>query len=154
VSSHHDYPATDILAPVGTRVVSVVDGVVDFVSRTDEWRSASNDPALRGGLSVAIVGDDGIRYYASHLRDVAEGLTVGDRVEAGQPIGHVGTSGNARGTDAHVHFGISEPTRPDDWEVRRGQVSPFVYLNAWRDGNDLTPAVPGAGTPRCRRVQS
>lgn len=73
------------------------------------WDSDSDDPALRGGLSVTLVGDDGVRYYASHLRAINPGIEAGTRVEAGQPFGEVGDTGNAAGTGCHAHFGISPP---------------------------------------------
>lgn len=146
---HHDYPATDIFAPVGTAFVAVTDGVVDWVSRVDRWNSLVNDPATRGGLSVAIVGDDGIRYYGSHLRDVVPGIEPGLRVEAGTVLGHVDNSGDARGVPTHLHFGISHPTTPADWRARRGEVSPYRYLNAWKTGRAWTPTVPGAGPASC-----
>ena len=139
---HHDYPANDIFCPIGTEVVAVTDGVVDFVSRTDEWDPAVDDPALRGGLSVAIVGDDGVRYYGSHLSAVDPGVRVGDRVVAGQRLGLSGDSGNAAGIDPHLHFGISRPTTPEDWMVRRGEVNPYPYLQAWERGEDVTPTLP------------
>jgi len=139
--THHDYPATDIFAPEGTVVVAVTDGVVDFVSRRDTWDPATDDPAVRGGISVAIVGDDAVRYYGSHLSSVDPGIEPGVRVAAGQRLGRSGRSGNARYTDPHLHFGISHPTTPDDWAVRRGEVDPFPYLEAWRRGEPLSPVV-------------
>ena len=140
--THHDYPATDIFAPIGTEVVAVTDGVVDFVSRVDTWDPVTDDPAVRGGLSVAIVGDDGVRYYGSHLSAVEPGIEPGVRVRAGQRLGASGRSGNAADTDPHLHFGISRPTTADDWAVRRGEVDPFPYLQAWERGEDLTPVLP------------
>lgn len=139
---HHDYPATDIFVPVGSTVVAVTSGVVDEVNRVDQWDPKTNDGAYRGGLWVTIVGNDGIRYHASHLSEVLPGIEPGVRVYAGQRIGLSGKTGNARTTPAHVHFGISRPTSAGDWEVRRGQVSPFVYLNAWKRGKDITPKLP------------
>jgi len=141
-ASHHDYPATDIFCPVGSLFVAPTDGVVDFVSSADEWDPGRDDPALRGGLSVAIVGDDGVRYYGSHLSAVADGIVVGARVAAGQTLGLTGKSGNARTTPPHLHFGISRPTTPDDWAVRRGEVPPFPYLRAWAAGESVTPELP------------
>jgi murein DD-endopeptidase MepM/ murein hydrolase activator NlpD len=139
---HHDYPATDIFVPVGSMVVAVTSGVVDEVSRVDLWNPKTNEGAQRGGLWVTIVGDDGVRYHASHLSQVLPGISPGVRVTAGQRIGLSGKSGNARTTPAHVHFGISRPTHAGDWQTRRGQVNPFVYLNAWKRGNDLKPVLP------------
>jgi murein DD-endopeptidase MepM/ murein hydrolase activator NlpD len=140
--SHHDYPAADIFCPIGSQFVAVTDGIVDFVSRDDLWVAASDDPALRGGISVAIVGDDGVRYYGSHLSSVADGIEPGVRVHIGQLLGLTGKSGNAASTDPHLHFGISHPTTPDDWAVRRGEIQPYDYLRAWQRGENRTPTLP------------
>jgi len=141
-TASHGYPATDIFAVVGTKFVAVTDGVVNFVSYKDLWDPAHDDPSLRGGLSVAIIGDDGLRYYGSHLSAIAPGIKPGVRVKAGQLLGLVGNTGDARNTTSHLHFGISRPTYPDDWKARRGQVDPFPYLQAWRDGHNVTPPLP------------
>lgn len=144
---HHDYPAADIFCPIGSDFVAVTDGVVDYVSREDRWDPKVNDGATRGGLSVAIVGDDGVRYYGSHLSQVAEGIEPGARVAAGQLLGKTGKSGDARSTAAHLHFGISRPGVPDDWQSRRGQIPPYRYLRAWQQGGNLTPDLGPATTP-------
>jgi murein DD-endopeptidase MepM/ murein hydrolase activator NlpD len=115
--------------------------VVDFVSYEDLWDPDHDDPALRGGLSVAIVGDDGVRYYGSHLSAIASGIAPGVRVKAGQLLGQVGNTGDARTTMSHLHFGISPPTYPDDWKSRRGLVDPFPFLQVWKDGHNITPPV-------------
>jgi murein DD-endopeptidase MepM/ murein hydrolase activator NlpD len=137
--SHHDYPATDIFAPCGTPVVAVTGGVIQEVSRTDEWSSANDNPAIRGGLSTSLVGDDGVRYYGSHLATVAPGIEPGTRVEKGRQIGTVGDTGNARGSGCHLHFGISPPCGPGDWQVRRGTIYPWPFLDSWRSGAHLSP---------------
>ena len=139
---HHDYPATDIFVPAGSLVVAVTAGVVDEVNRVDLWNPRTNEGAHRGGVWVTIIGDDGVRYHASHLSEVLPFIERGARVFAGQRIGLSGKTGNAITTPAHVHFGISRPTRAGDWKVRRGQVSPFPYLNAWKRGKDLKPELP------------
>lgn len=139
---HHDYPATDIFAPVGTRFVAVTSGVIDEVSRRDLWDPPTDDPATRGGLFVSLIGDDGVRYYGSHLSDVAQGIEAGVRLAAGGLLGHTGRSGNARDRPPHLHFGISRPTYPGDWKVRRGEIDPFPYLEAWRRGQSLSPSLP------------
>ena len=91
---------------------------------------------------MAVVGDDGVRYYGSHLSSVDPAVRVGDRVTAGQRLGLSGDTGNAAGVDPHLHFGISRPTTPDDWMVRRGEVNPFPYLQAWEHGENVTPILP------------
>lgn len=140
-AEHHDYPATDIFAPVGATLVAVTDGTIDEVGRVDEWDPEIDDPATRSGLYVSVVGADGVRYYYSHLSRVESGISAGVGVHAGQVIGAVGNSGNARLTPAHVHFGISHPTFPGDWETRRGEVPPYPYLVAWEVGDQLAPTL-------------
>ena len=50
----------------------------------------------------------------------------------GQTLGFVGQSGDASAT--HLHFGISWPTRDGVWWVRRGEIWPWPFLDAWRSG--------------------
>jgi peptidoglycan LD-endopeptidase LytH len=136
---HHTYPATDIFAACGTTVVAITDATVDEVGTSDTWDPAEDDPATRSGLFVSLVGDDGVRYYTSHLEAVAPEVQAGARVRAGQPVGRVGRSGNAAATPCHVHVGISPPLGPGDWEVRRGVIWPWPYLDAWRAGEARSP---------------
>jgi murein DD-endopeptidase MepM/ murein hydrolase activator NlpD len=140
--AHHDYPATDILAKQGCKFVSPIDGVVDEVSRTDTWSGKTNLGIERGGLYVSVIGTDGVRYYGSHLRTVVRSIQPGVSVKAGQILGTIGSTGSARGTSPHLHFGISwpTPTQPNVWWVRRGAVLPWKYLEAWNKGQDLSPA--------------
>lgn len=138
--AHHDYPAADVFAPCGSAVVAVIDGRIDEVSTVDPWSSETDNGATRGGRFVSVVGDDGVRYYGSHLADVAPGIRPGVRVSAGRRLGSVGESGNAKGTGCHLHFGISPPSGPGDWEVRRGVVWPWPYLDAWKAGTPKSPA--------------
>lgn len=139
---HSGYPAMDIFAPEGSLFVAVTSGVVDFVRYVDTWDPAVDDPDSRGGLAVAIIGDDGIRYYGSHLSSIAPEIYPGAQVYAGQLLGTIGKSGNARETSPHLHFGISRPTYPEDWAVRRGEIDPYPYLQAWQYGVLLAPALP------------
>ena len=138
--AHHDYPATDILAKAGCRFVAPINGVVDEVNRTDRWSGKTNLGIDRGGLYVSIIGEDGVRYYGSHLRTIPASIVPGLQVTAGQLLGTIGSTGSARGTAPHLHFGISWPTPPDTWWVRRGVVLPWKYLDAWKKGKDLSPA--------------
>ena len=140
--SHHDYPATDILGKKGCTFVAVTAGTIDEVNRVDKYNYKTNLGADRGGLFVSLIGDDGVRYYGSHLKSVAVGIEAGVRVEAGTVIGKLGDSGDAKGTAPHIHFGISWPTPLDAqaWWVRRGELYPWKYLDAWKVGKDISPA--------------
>ena len=139
--AHHDYAATDILAKKGCKFVSPVNGVVDEVNRTDLWSGKTNLGDDRGGLYVSIIGEDGVRYYGSHLTSIVASIQPGVVVTAGQLLGKVGATGSARGTSPHLHFGISwpTPTQTNVWWVRRGEVLPWKYLDAWKAGKDLSP---------------
>ncbi len=138
--AHHDYPANDILGKKGCPFVAVTSGEVIDVNRKDRYKWNVNDPATRGGRWVAILGDDGVRYYGSHLLSVADGIEVGVRVNAGDLLGALGDSGDAKGTAPHVHFGISWNTDSSIWWVRRGEIAPWDYLDAWKKGIDKSPA--------------
>jgi murein DD-endopeptidase MepM/ murein hydrolase activator NlpD len=142
---HHDYPASDIFANKGCAFVSPIAGVVDEVNTVDRWRGKTNLGADRGGLSVSIIGDDGLRYYGSHLSKIESKIVPGYRVATGEKLGEIGSTGSARGTKPHLHFGISYPTEKGIWWIRRGvglekgKSSPWKYLQAWQVGKDLKP---------------
>ena len=138
--AHHDYPATDILAKAGCRYVAATSGVIDEVNRIDSWSGKTNLGVDRGGLYVSFIGDDGVRYYASHLKSIPLSIQPGVVVKAGRLLGIVGATGSARGTKPHIHFGLSWSTPPQTWWVRRGMVWPWKYLDAWKAGKDLSPA--------------
>ena len=144
---HHDYPATDIDAKKGCVFVAPITGVVDEVALVDKWSGKTNKGAERGGLSISIIGDDGNRYYGSHLSKIEVNIVPGYKVATGEKLGEIGSSGSAKGTKPHLHFGISYPTDKGVWWIRRGvglekgKTSPWKYLQAWQVGKDLKPKV-------------
>ncbi|MCL1502152.1 M23 family metallopeptidase [Xanthomonas nasturtii] len=89
------HAGVDIFAPRGTPVLAATRGVV----------SAIRDQGL-GGKQVWLLGPAMERHYYAHLDDWAAGLEVGDVVEPGTALGMVGTTGNARGTPPHLHYGV------------------------------------------------
>lgn len=98
----------DIFAKRGTPVVSAADGVV--------LRVGTNS---LGGNVVSVMGNGGRVYYYAHLERYAEGIAAGDEVAAGDTLGYVGTTGNARSTPPHLHFGVYAAT---------GAVNPLPLL--------------------------
>lgn len=90
------HKGTDILAPRGTPVVACVSGVI--------LRTNPRDTGL-GGITIWLRGKNGYEYYYAHLDGVASGIRAGVSVRAGQLIGWVGDTGNARGC-CHLHFEI------------------------------------------------
>jgi murein DD-endopeptidase MepM/ murein hydrolase activator NlpD len=83
------HQGTDMMASYGTPVVAPVAGVV----------STSSSGA--GGLTVELVGEDGVTYKGMHLARYAG---ASGHVASGTVIGFVGSSGNARGGSPHLHF--------------------------------------------------
>ncbi len=89
-SGGRSHKGVDILAPRGTPVYAIVNGVWDV-----------RNPGNLAGNWAILRGDNGHSYYYMHL----ERHIVGDgaRVSAGQQTATNGDTGNARGTP-HVHF--------------------------------------------------
>jgi murein DD-endopeptidase MepM/ murein hydrolase activator NlpD len=137
--THSAYPATDIfhVAGCGARLVSPVDGTVLEVRRDNEWDPAVDDPDTRGGRTVAILGDDGVRYYLAHFQLIDDAVQEDVRVEAGDSLGELGDSG--RTSACHLHFGLSPVCETPEWWVRRGVIWPAPYLRDWRDGTNTSP---------------
>jgi len=138
--SHHDYPAADVFALCGSSVVAPTSGTLTELRRVDVWSSSNDTGATRGGISFTLVGDDGVRYYGSHLKAIVSSAVVDTRIDAGQEIGQVGNTGNARGTACHLHFGISPPCPRQEWRVRRGTLYPQPFLDSWRRNGNDSPA--------------
>jgi peptidoglycan LD-endopeptidase LytH len=102
------HEGVDIFASRGTPVVSASDGIVMRVGES------------RLGGRVIWVWDTsrGVRLYYAHLHEQL--VSTGTRVQAGDVIGTVGNTGNARGTPPHLHFGI--------YDTGRGAIDPFWFI--------------------------
>uniref|UniRef100_UPI0027406AEF M23 family metallopeptidase n=1 Tax=Actinoplanes sp. RD1 TaxID=3064538 RepID=UPI0027406AEF len=113
--THAKYKATDIFADCGEPVVATTSGVVLEITTKDAYVKGQPDGPLNGGLAVSLLGDDGVRYYGSHLSKIQSGIKAGVRVTSGQLLGKVGHTGNANGV-CHLHYGISPPcAKTGDW---------------------------------------
>ena len=99
------HEALDILAPRNTPVLAVEDGRVAklFGSKAGGNTIYQFDPTAA------------FAYYYAHLERYADGLKDGDRVERGQVIGYVGTSGNAPPDRPHLHFAIFKLADAKRW---------------------------------------
>jgi peptidoglycan LD-endopeptidase LytH len=97
--SHH---GVDIFAKRGTPVVAAADGIVSSVGTN----------GLGGNVVwVARPGHREMHYYAHLDRQL---VTPGTLVKAGDVLGTVGNTGNARRTPPHLHFGIYASGGPVD----------------------------------------
>ena len=135
-SDHHDYPAVDVFG-CKALIIAPTSGTVNQINVDDKWPGSGNNPAYRGGHFVSMIGDDGVRYYFAHL--AAVDVVAGQVVTTGTPLGVMGQTGNAAKSACHTHFGMSWPCPDKEWAVRRGKIWPQTYLDAWRNGEQLSP---------------
>jgi murein DD-endopeptidase MepM/ murein hydrolase activator NlpD len=103
---YHPHAGNDLFATEGTPVVAPFDGLVEQV------------PNSLGGNAIHITGADGY-IYGAHLS--AYGAT--GTVKAGDVVGYVGTTGNARGTPPHLHF---------EWHPRVLPATPYQSIYGYR----------------------
>ncbi len=89
------HQGADIFALRGTRARACVNGIILRLST-----------GQLGGIGVTLQDKNGNTYYYGHLDGYAPGVYEGMPVSAGQTIGYVGDTGNAKGTPPHVHFQI------------------------------------------------
>jgi murein DD-endopeptidase MepM/ murein hydrolase activator NlpD len=98
----------DIFAQRGTPAIAATDG---FVTRTGETPI--------GGRVVWLADTKhGSHLYYAHLDKQL--VSAGQQVRAGDTLGLVGNTGNARTTVPHLHFGI--------YRSGRGAVDPFPFV--------------------------
>jgi murein DD-endopeptidase MepM/ murein hydrolase activator NlpD len=98
----------DIFAPRGTHAIAAADGIVTSTGTTNLGGNVVwlFDPARR--LS---------QYYAHLDRQL---VRPGQVVHAGDPVGLVGNTGNARTTPPHLHFGL--------YALGEGAIDPLPFV--------------------------
>ena len=100
----------DIFAKQGTPVRSTTEGLIVRLG----------DNRL-GGNVVWVMGPGRQNHYYAHLSRFGT-FQVGDRVMAGDIIGYVGDTGNARGTPHHLHYGV--------YQLGGAAINPFPLITA------------------------
>lgn len=124
------HTGTDFGAPLGTPVGAAIGG--EIVQRS--WGSA-------WGNHIIVRGDNGLYYLYAHLSKKA---VEGGRVNTGQTIGYIGSTGNSTGP--HLHF---EVQKSSSW-ARGNELDPAPYVTAGLlgDSSAITPTVEEAyGSP-------
>lgn len=110
----HGHQGTDIMAPFDTPLYAVERGLISSMG-TD----------ILGGTKLWLKGQSGTYYYYAHLSAYAEGVAQGSLVDAGDVIGFVGDTGNAKGGAPHLHFEV----HPDGGQA----VNPYGLLRVVSD---------------------
>ena len=110
---HH---GIDIFAPRNTPVLAAADGLVSHVGTS----------TLGGNVVWIWDSERGQSHYYAHLERQA--VTTGARVRAGDVVGYVGNTGNARSTPPHLHFGI--------YSRGEGPIDPLPFVQGAR-GRDV-----------------
>lgn len=128
----------DLSAPKLQPIVAVADGTVSMIG----------DDVGISGYRVHIRHDDGWSSLYIHLNNdtagtddgngigIRPGLTIGDRVQAGEVIGWNGDSGNAENTEPHLHFELRDPSgTPIDpaASLRAATGSPLTFRGPFAD---------------------
>jgi murein DD-endopeptidase MepM/ murein hydrolase activator NlpD len=97
--------ALDILAPRGTRVLAVDDGILKKLFTS-----------TGGGLTIyQFDPSETFCYYYAHLDAYAPFLEDGTVVRKGDVIGYVGTTGNAPPDTPHLHFTVFKLSPSRRW---------------------------------------
>ena len=107
------------MSPHGTPVQAVAPGTIRKLIR-----SAS------GGISIYQFDEAGSHcYFYAHLQGYAKGLHEGMRIERGDVIGYVGSTGNAKRTAPHLHFTLFEVGSEQKWWTGK-TINPYDALVA------------------------
>jgi murein DD-endopeptidase MepM/ murein hydrolase activator NlpD len=133
--THHDYPAVDIAAPMGSPLYALANAVV-----LRAWSTI--DP--RCGIGFTLQTFDGQVWTYCHLSVLDPAVVTGASLTAGQPVGLVGDTGDATGP--HLHLQLQPPR---EWPQQETWFASFAGTAfTWSDtgANDAptalrTPAV-------------
>lgn len=99
------HEAVDIPAPRHTPVRAVDTGTIAKLFYSEA-----------GGVTIyQFDTSEHYAFYYAHLEGYAAGLAEGQRVQRGQVIGYVGTSGNAPAQTPHLHFAIFRLSASKQW---------------------------------------
>ena len=86
----------DIIAARGNLVYAAAEGTITKVYY--------DRPGSLSGNGVRLTTDDGTYFFYAHFDTIAEGISPGVRVQAGQVVGTIGATGNT--STPHLHFEI------------------------------------------------
>jgi murein DD-endopeptidase MepM/ murein hydrolase activator NlpD len=121
------HEGVDFSAPYGTPVRVTADGVVTKVGREDGGY----------GNMIEVRHANGIRTRYGHLSAFARGLHPGERVDQGETIGYVGSTGLSTGPHLHYEFLVNgRPTNPQRKDMGTGTPVPRPLVAAYDAARD------------------
>jgi hypothetical protein len=131
VGWHH---GDDIFGTLGQPLLAVAAGTVFSVG----WNDI-------GGNRLWLRDSQGNEFYYAHLSAFSPLAVNGAQVHAGDVLGFMGQTGDARGTPVHLHFEIHPVgLLPLGYD---GAVDPTSYLQAWQQQKDLSFAAASGWAP-------
>jgi len=112
-----DHMGIDLLAPVGTEVVSTADGTVKEVIRSNTNRGKGNQ--------IVVANEKGYTLYYAHLGEIL--VRKGQKIDRGAVIARVGNSGLSFAP--HLHYEIHYNDNPvDPVNYFFAELSPTDYM--------------------------
>lgn len=132
--------AVDISGDMGAPVLAAKSGVVVYSeSRSPDGACTHPEQRNRPDNQIVVLHDDGTEAVYGHLRQGSLRVDVGRRVEAGEQIAEMGSSGWTPGTHLHFHIGGLTPSGY--------RTLPLIFLCS--DGSSVVPVEGGpVCTPR------
>ncbi len=130
--THHDYPAVDIAAPMGSPEYALADSTV---------LKAWTEPEPSCGIGFTLQAFDGQMWTYCHLAVLDANIVPGEQLTAGEEVGLVGMTGDATGP--HLHLQLEPAT---SWPQQEPWFQSFAGTAfSWSDGPE--GAAPAYRTP-------
>lgn len=132
----------DYAAPRGTPVMAASDGIVSFVG----WNGGH-------GKTVIVQHRNGYSTLYGHLSSYGEGIRKGKKVEQGEIVGRVGSTGLSTGP--HLHYTLmrhGQPINPKNADVMRGEPLPKRWEAPFKEKVEEMNRHLDSGTPETGRI--
>ncbi len=137
------HTGTDFAAPRGTPIYAAGSGTVEYAGTNGGY-----------GTYVRIRHNGTYKTAYAHMSGIAKGVRVGTRVQQGQTIGYVGTTG--RSTGPHLHYEvirnggfINSRTMhlPSGEQLKGANLESFMAMRETADAQYAMLTEPDSGSP-------
>lgn len=123
LNTNRPHKGVDYAAATGTPILATGDGKVEFVGR-------------KGGYGRTVILTHGGKYTTlyAHMSSYKKGMKRGKRVQQGDTIGYIGSSGLATGPHLHYEFRINGVHRnPLTVNLPKAEPLPKKYQSDFKD---------------------